>query len=499
MKLITFLLSLLLLVFSLVNCNKTHSVNPNLNIAIWYWNSQIAFEQSDLERLHNIGVNTIYFHVGQFHYDNGNISMIQVIDKWPPINDFKIGIVFNFTPEMIRAFTGLSNEELTSKITSFIKQTITKIESSQIKVSAVQCDFDVPTRELKRYSLLLKEIRATIDSRQLSITTLVDWIQQPDYEQLLKYVDLHFPQLYGLSIPKSINSLSPITSPSLISRELKKLAYSSKPYYIGLPTYGYALVFDQKDKFLSVRTDLDLASFSHNPDLKLIETRFVDKKGNSTINKDDYVGENFYSFLAKANIPVGKIFLKEGDKVVFDRLTASSLIKTLEVLRKESSDNLQGVCLFRYPQTDESMVLSIPEIIAAWQNKLLTPELKLDYKVNSRNQTKEIEISLANISTVESLYQSDSVELTIELKGCQILNIEPKDFQSVETFVDNSPASLRLANKIKLTSSYIARQQRLIVRLELAASTQNSLTIKASIKPSILSQSPVNSTLTLIL
>lgn len=496
MKLIIFLLSSILITFSLVGCHKNNLVKSKLDIAIWYWNSQITLEQSDLDSLRNIGVNTIYFHAGQFQYDNGNISMIQVVDKWPPVNGFRIGVVFNFTPEMIRAFVGLSDEQLATTISSSIEQTIAKAESAQIKVVAVQCDFDVPTSQLKRYGLLLQQIRKSIGSRELSITTLVDWIHHKDYEKLLESIDLHFPQLYGLSITQSFNTLRPITSASLIAIELKNLANSSKPYYIGLPTYGYALVFDQKDKLLSVRTDLNLAEFSHNPDLKLLETRFANKKGENTLSNDDYVGENFYIFVATANIPLGKIFLKEGDKVVFDRLTPSSLAKTLAVVGRQKQNNLQGICLFRYPQINESMVLSVPEIIALWHDKPLNPEITINYKVKQNKQIKEIEISLENNTMVESLCQTDSVELVIQVTNCQLIDIKSTNFQSIETFVDNSPSSLRVANKIKLSAIYIGRQQKLIAHLELSAtSKQSSMQIGSQIKPSNLAQSLITSKL----
>lgn len=491
MRLIKLIFIILVLVsLNLLSCKKVEPTK--LDLAIWHWNSQITFKPNDLDDLHKLGINTIYLHAGQFHYTNANISIINIINKWQAIPNLKIGLVFNFTPEMIRAFATLSNQELAEKIPTAIKETILKAEQAQLNITDIQCDFDVPTSQLSRYKTLLTEIKKVIGNKQLSITSLVDWLDKADYEKLLEVVDLHFPQLYGLSIPQTFDKLKPITSPELVKTELKKLIYSTKPYYVGLATYGYALVFDKTGKLLSIRTDLSLEEISLIPELKLLETRFANRTGNLALSNSDYSGEIFYIFTAQSNIPLGKTILLEGETLVFDRLTSLSLAKTLEIVKKEASGKVKGVCLFRYPQIDESMVLSMPELKATLENQILTPEIELDYQLKTDKELVDVEISLTNKSSVESLYQNNAVELFINLKDSQIFDVESLDFQSNETFFNETPASLRLANKIKFSHSYIARQQKLTANLKLATKNNlSTISISAKIKPAFMSQTPV--------
>lgn len=483
-------ITLVLVSLNLLACKKVEPTK--LDLAIWHWNSQITFKPNDLAELQKLGINTIYLHAGQFHYTNANISIINIINKWQAIPNLKIGLVFNFTPEMIRAFATLSNQELAEKIPLAIKETISKAEQAQLNITDIQCDFDVPTSQLSRYKTLLREIKNIIGNKQLSITSLVDWLDKADYEKLLEVVDLHFPQLYGLSIPRNFDKLKPITSPELIKTELKKLAISTKPYYVGLATYGYALVFDKEGKLFSIRTDLSLEELSLITELKLEETRFADKSGFASLSNNNYSGENFYIFTAQTNIPLGKNVLSEGETLVFDKLTSTSLAKTIEIVKKEARGKVKGICLFRYPQANESMVLSMPELKATLENQILTPEIELDYQLKPNKELVDVEISLTNKSSVESLYQNNAVELFINLTDSQILNIESLDFSFNETFFGETPASLRLANKIKFSHSYIARQQKLIANLKLATKNNlSTMSISAKIKPVFMSQTPV--------
>lgn len=490
MKSIFIILILLSLTFNLFACQKVEPTK--LDLAIWHWNSQITFKPNDLAELQKLGINRIYLHAGQFHYTNANISIINIIDKWQAIPNFKIGLVFNFTPEMIRAFATLSNQELAEKIPLAIKETISKAEQAQLNITDIQCDFDVPTSQLSRYKTLLREIKNIIGNKQLSITSLVDWLDKADYEKLLEVVDLHFPQLYGLNIPRNPDKLKPITSPELVKTELKKLATSTKPYYVGLATYGYALVFDKEGKLFSIRTDLSLEELSLITELKLEETRFADKSGFAALSNNDYSGENFYIFTAQTNIPLGKNVLGEGETLVFDKLTSTSLAKTIEIVKKEASGKIKGICLFRYPQANESMVLSMPELKATLENQILTPEIELDYQLKPSKELVDVEISLTNKSSAESLYQNEAVELFINLTDSQILNIETLDFSFNETFFGETPASLRLANKIKFNHSYIARQQKLTANLKLAVKNNlSTISISAKVKPAFMFQTPI--------
>lgn len=441
---------LLLLVLLLAACRP---VDPEpLQMSIWYWNSELEFRKDDLNILRRMAIRELYIRAGQFGYA-GRPLLVRTVRVWRPPAELYVHLVYNFTPEMIRAFTQIETDVAASSISNAIAEQVAEAEQAGVAVLGIQLDFDVPTGSLERYSEFLRLVRGRFSRYRLSITTLGDWIGRPHYNKLVEQVDFHVPQLYGFQVPHRLDRINSISDPASIRSYLKQLADSPKTYWVGLRTYGYCLVYDEHGVLVSLRTDLALSRLVRMPELRLVSTT-EDLHGSA---------ERLATFEVLVDTYLGKASVRRGWHLVVDEPTPESLRRCLEVVRREGRGRLAGIMLFRYPQPNEELVLSLPEIEAVLAGRQLesVPQLQIHQIADW------VELELQNGSERASSLRSGSVRVEIEVRG--LLEIELGDFERADCFLGSVPASLKLADRCTLQASYLGRGATLKAKLALAA------------------------------
>ncbi|MCS6884195.1 MAG: DUF3142 domain-containing protein [Acidobacteriota bacterium] len=426
----------------LISCTKPQEPR-DLQLGFWYWNNIVNIHQDDLSLLQQMKCSEVYAHAGQFAYGE-NPVLIKTVKEWKVPEAIKVHLVYNFTPQMIRLFPSIETESLVRHMANSITKQIQEIEQAGVNVVGVQFDFDVPTRTLDKYRQFLQDIRSHLHC-SISITTLGDWIDSPNYEALVTEVDFHVPQLYGFTVPKKISQLRPISDRDSIKRYLEKLSRLDTPYFVGLHTYGYCLVFDENGNLVSLRTDLSPSELVRSPELVLL--RELQQK--TTI------------FQAISDTYLGKISIKRGWYIVVEQPDAKLLVQSLELVRGFLGRNLKGVLFFRYPQPNEDLVLSLEEILEALSGKVSQPQLKIEY-----SGEKTIYLKLHNSSKAAGLLAKGSIEVELQVKG--LLKVSNLDFDEAACFFDELPSTPQRANRLVLRASYIGREQTLSASLEFA-------------------------------
>lgn len=434
----------------------------SLQMAIWYWNSELEFRESDLNSLRRMGMQEVYIRAGQFGYA-GRPMLVRTVRVWRSPAELRVHLVYNFTPEMIRAFTQIEVDAAAKAISDSVSEQMAEAERAGLRVAGIQLDFDVPTGSLERYSEFLHLVRGRFPRHLLSITTLGDWIGRPQYNRLVEQVDFHVPQLYGFQVPRRFDRINSISDPASIRSYLRQLANSPKTYWVGLRTYGYCLVYDERGELVSLRTDLALSRLVRVPELKLVSTT-EDLHGSA---------ERLATFEVLADTYLGTVSLRRGWRLVVDEPTPESLRRCLEVVKREGRGRLAGVLFFRYPQPDEELVLSLAQLEAVLSGR----ELESAPSLQTRQVTDWVELELHNGSERASRLRSGSVEVEVALSG--LLEVDRGDFESVECFLGSVPASARLADRCLLQASYLGRGATLRARLRLA---KKGSIVKRSVK-----------------
>lgn len=434
---------------------------PDLQTAIWYWNSRLEFNEADLTLLRRMSIQQIYIRAGQFGVRAGSPVLIRSVQQWKRPGELSVHLVYNFTPEMIKAFSQIDPEVAAREIGEAIAGQVAEA-SAVLQVSGIQLDFDVPTRSLEHYRQFLRALRGQFPAQIFSITTLGDWIERREYAGLVAEVDFHVPQLYGFQVPRRYDRVNSISDPATIRAYLNRLANSPKPYWVGLHTYGYYLIYNEKGELVSLRTDLDLSRMLRMPELRL-ESATEDLRGS---------GERLAVFEVLADTYLGAVSVGRGWRLVVDQPSSESFARALELVRSEGGGRILGVILFRYPQPGEDLVLSLAQLEAVFDGRRQEPVVNL--KTSRVKDGWELELSNGNESS--SGLGAGSVQVQIQARGME--EVELGDFESVKCFSRGELSSPRLADHCTLYASYLARGATLRAKLK----TAPNATVNASAK-----------------
>jgi hypothetical protein len=214
----------------------------------------------------------------------------------------------------------------------------------------LQLDCDVPTRRLGTYIEFLHALRAALPAgTTLSVTMLLDWTHSRELARLAQEVDFLVPQCYTALAPLSSTDTM-VTLAGDLGGTVVRLERAGVPYYLGLPTFEQCSVFSAAD-------GLARAALPVSPEAAIAAGGLVKR-----ITHGD---ETTIEMSFGAAVQLGGAALPAGSRLLFGRLSASGLQRTLAQLRQLAPKHCLGVCLFHLPGMEATRALSVAQVAAA--------------------------------------------------------------------------------------------------------------------------------------
>ena len=128
-----------------------------------------------------------------------------------------------------------------------------------------QIDFDAPTSALENYRDRLAAIREAIAPTPLIFTALPTWLPDPDFRDLAKASDGYVLQVHSFRRPETREAIPPLCDPEEARRAVQRASRLGVPFRVALPTYAYALLFDEEGQFVRLASEGTLPeSFSES-------------------------------------------------------------------------------------------------------------------------------------------------------------------------------------------------------------------------------------------
>ena len=315
----------LLLAF-LQGCCHSKLENP-LPIVFWDWQPEVPISDSDLTLLQQNSSPFVFVKTGAIILDKSEPVIqrkltgetIQSYGKTP------LQLCYRTSQDFIQTFETLDPQTTGRGLGLQMAQDIRDAESVGGVIKGIQLDFDCPTRLLPRYAQMLKEIRTVIQSTgdyQVSITAMETWLHHLSFSELVQQVDFFVPVLYGYDIPKQEKKLPSLSSLWRLQWALRFSNWFGKPYWIGLPSYTSAMIYDSNGKLVSVENDLPLQELT---DSQIIQYQgFQQQKGSFEMRHLFKVTQDVYwrgwDFNRRARPPRPHDHLQRGHRLIDRRL-----------------------------------------------------------------------------------------------------------------------------------------------------------------------------------
>jgi hypothetical protein len=184
-----------------------------------------------------------------------NFSPIHI--KWEALSIPRISVTLVFrirTP--VSSF--LSDNKI-KKVGTFLTKHFNKIikeaHSKGVQIVGVQLDYDCPTSRLTDYRKLLTYLITHHPKWIWSITTLPTWLSHADFKKLVARLNYFVLQVYTFERPEQLGDDIAIVHTTQVYNYIKQVSNIKTPYYLALPTYGYAVIFDEYGRFVGLEAE----------------------------------------------------------------------------------------------------------------------------------------------------------------------------------------------------------------------------------------------------
>jgi hypothetical protein len=344
-------------------------------VAFWAWRNEAPSQTDVREAIETAKARTLFLRAGQIDYQDGKLRRIRpVTGPLPAAID--LHLVYNATPSTLTHLESIDEKTLAGSIARAFREDVDRAAQDHAQVLGLQIDFDVPTRLLRRYERILRELRADLNPGvRLSITGLPTWMQSPELSSALAQVDFWVPQFYGASIPERVGQLIPISNVKETERFVNSARELKKPFYAGLAAYSWALLYDASGALISLRGDMDPSAIASDTNLELIDQRLF--------NPAAKAGSDWrYAYRARADGVTDNLAMHAGDVLVLDVPSAASLRQSTQIVRELAGEMLLGICVFRLPARDDPATLTAAQVAAALADETTAPDFKISFKRN---------------------------------------------------------------------------------------------------------------------
>ena len=116
----------------------------------------------------------------------------------------------------------------------------------------IQVDYDCPSKKLSDYALFVAHLKAQFPDKKIEITCLPDWLNYPEFSDLVSYTDRFIMQVHGVSGHGKGRALC---NPDAAYEVALTCSKFQKPYLIALPTYRHAVSYNDKEVITNIASE----------------------------------------------------------------------------------------------------------------------------------------------------------------------------------------------------------------------------------------------------
>lgn len=206
--------------------------------------------------------------------------------------------------------------------------------------------------DIEDYAKLVNAVQERFgDDYLISISPQPWMINDPHFASVIENVDFLIPMFYDrafgydVSRPPEEQGFE-VTDPGWIAEQVSLWESLDKPFYAGIPSYGYVQVYDSEGHRTNSWSDaLTPEELSSRPYCSL----FYSGLNTQTIPPDPtlYSGDNIYVFHCSKTITLHGFHIEAGGYVVFDMVTPVAVKRYKKAAESARGKNLLGVAIFK--------------------------------------------------------------------------------------------------------------------------------------------------------
>lgn len=396
-------------------------------LSYWHWHSPYAPTSETLQDLRAKGVKRVFVRAGTISNDGKKLVLVMPQTYVKTQGDLPITLVFTFDSGAVSHFEEFELQAMIEGVGSRIIAQVDAAEKAGMTVEGVQLDMDCPTRLLPRYAEFVRGMRqGYLNKRYLvtSTTALFSWLGTDGVGKLSAELDFIVPQAYEGMTGKTIEEARPVSDPEMIRRGLSKADQLQCPYFIGIPAYGRATIYDPQGRLVNILRDLSPQEAFRSPGFTFDSAFPADAKGRPAQDANDWSGEQFLKF--RALRPDGNY------AILYSIPTAKQTEESLKVVRAHSSNKLKGSIIFRIPEEGEALALPLSTEAGNLDIQAVTQKNN-DGMIEGSRFEPAVNLTISLSNTGESTFISDdAVIVDLAIQPDSVENIRPRDAISFE-------------------------------------------------------------------
>lgn len=458
-----------------------HRPTGPLQISFWYWQTPYTLSKDDQSSLKRIGVTQMFVRAGTFSSDGTNIVLRFPQEFAEGATALPVQLVFNTDAGVLRHFEDYNLATIVPEMSERMATQVKRAQVYGLKVTGVQLDFDIPTRLLPRYSSLVAKIRASNplfqrrSDFQFSITGLMSWLGTHGLETLSNEVDFMVPQAYEGFTGRTPNAMRPVFDPEELKKRMPAAERLNCPYWIGIPAYGHALLYDNHDHLLGTYRNLEAQDALRHPSFHLVDAYPTDRLGHPAKDTNDWVGEEILKFKAIKPAPSGYGL---GYTLAYSIPTPAVLKQSYDLVSQGRGSGCQGVIIYRMPETGSSFSLPISTIEKTLHKEQLTTGFNVKLtsnqdtyeaiETNRKNIPMDIFLETTNVGSDPTFVARNAAEITLTIDKPGFGELRLRDFDSA-TYARSTPgqtatsADPRFADEVHLKKGFCSPGKKLLV------------------------------------
>lgn len=404
---------------------------PAQRLAFWYWHTPFRMSDEEKRSLERMGVDQLFVLASTISNSEAGPTPI-LPQRWEGSSPLPVQLVVPFDRGIVNHFEELDLDRLAQVVLEAFERHRAAAEAAKVPITGLQLDFDCPTRLLPRYADLLRRVRKGLpEERKLSIAALATWLGSKEFRRVLEPLDFFIPQFYEGEMPKQLDDFKPVATADNVERGIRRAADYNKPYWIGLPAYGHALMFDAEGNLAGTLRGLSPSEAARKPNLEWVRNDALGRNGEKVGFADGFGAE------------VAVLKTADGAMAVYEVPSAKLVRNLLRVARGEAAGACRGIALFRFPEAGEELSVPLPALEAALRGK--PAEVRLAAKWIAKNSPwnaiespggkalpiVELSLEVENVGRGPTRYADDSVEVTVLAAREAVESVEPGDADGV--------------------------------------------------------------------
>jgi hypothetical protein len=452
-----FLIWIVAFSLALVGCSSKSQPSPFVERAMWYWHTPFNLDKQAAGALADMHVTRLFVRTGTLSTDGQDIT-VTVPQRFETAAPCPVHLVFNADSGVLKHFDEAVKNGLSQKLLKFYSAAKAAANKAGLKVRGLQVDFDVPTRLLDKYAQVMRELRVGLpNNEELSLTGLPTYLATEGFKDVVDQVDFFAPQFYEGSIGTDLAHLRSISAKESIDRGIELAERFQKPYYLGLPAYGQALIFDEKGKIAGAYRKLSPVDALRHPSFTFKSFALSE-------------GEEILQLVANQNGVNGK---GKGYTLVYRRVTPLLVAQMQSDAVHHRSTYCRGLSWFRVAEKGECLAMNLTTLRAALDGR----EPQLDFDLKSSEEVEpfakiegggelgsRVSFSLFSRGEAETAIQPSALTLTVRFPEGTLDSVEPGEFANVQPFYDDPKSSgqvsLARSNGVQFNLPYLGPGQK---------------------------------------